>query len=196
MKGSQYWKCPKCGAILDKRPAYKTKPAIGTITCGGCGAPFDVRDVYRGVYDVAVEEGGRPLWERLFPPQVREEDVGSFPAEIARLERVQLIRLIRGVIILFACVLCAGLVIYSRCMAPTPAQVTPTATPSPVTTPTVVPSPTPTLAGTTYTVQAGDTLITIAAKFGVNWKAIAEANDIEDPGLIREGQVLFIPLPK
>jgi len=47
----------------------------------------------------------------------------------------------------------------------------------------------------TYTVRAGDTLSEIAAEFGVTVDAIAEANDIEDPKLIRVGQVVVIPSP-
>lgn len=47
----------------------------------------------------------------------------------------------------------------------------------------------------TYTVRAGDALSEIAAEFGVTVDAIAEANDIEDPSLIRVGQVLVIPSP-
>lgn len=46
---------------------------------------------------------------------------------------------------------------------------------------------------TTYTVKKDDTLSQIAAKFGVSPEAIAKANGIDDPNLIREGQVLTIP---
>lgn len=45
----------------------------------------------------------------------------------------------------------------------------------------------------TYTVQPGDTLYGIAQKFGVSWKAIAEANNIEDATALRVGQKLVIP---
>jgi LysM repeat protein len=83
----------------------------------------------------------------------------------------------------------------------TPSPTVPTATPSP--SPTVpVATPSPTVLATppyeviTYTVQAGDTLSEIAAEFGVTVDAIAEANDIEDPSLIRIGQVLVIPSPE
>ncbi|HUP43078.1 MAG TPA: DUF4157 domain-containing protein [Thermoanaerobaculia bacterium] len=44
-----------------------------------------------------------------------------------------------------------------------------------------------------YTVKAGDTLSEIAAAQGVSVEALAKAKDIEDPSLIREGQVLTIP---
>ena len=45
----------------------------------------------------------------------------------------------------------------------------------------------------TYTVQNGDTLSGIAAKFGTTYKAIATLNGISNPNLIYTGQVLKIP---
>lgn len=48
---------------------------------------------------------------------------------------------------------------------------------------------------TTYTVREGDTLSAIGGRYGVPWKEIFEANRdvLEDPDLIRPGQVLKIP---
>jgi LysM repeat protein len=42
-------------------------------------------------------------------------------------------------------------------------------------------------------VRPGDTLIAIAARFGTTVKAIRVANNIDNPRLIRVGQVLVIP---
>ncbi len=52
------------------------------------------------------------------------------------------------------------------------------------------PSPTP---KRTYTVVRGDTLYTIAIKFGTTVAALAAANNIANPNLIQVGQVLVIP---
>jgi nucleoid-associated protein YgaU len=56
----------------------------------------------------------------------------------------------------------------------------------------------PATAGTTYTVQKGDTLSAIAQKHygkASHWHAIFEANrdQLDDPDLIRPGQVLKLP---
>ena len=44
-----------------------------------------------------------------------------------------------------------------------------------------------------YTVQGGDTLSAIGARFGTSWSAIAQANGITNPNRIYPGQVLTIP---
>ena len=43
-----------------------------------------------------------------------------------------------------------------------------------------------------YTVQAGDTLSGIAAKFGTTWKALAQKNGLANPNVIYVGQTLTI----
>jgi LysM repeat protein len=49
--------------------------------------------------------------------------------------------------------------------------------------------------GTSYTVQKGDTLATIAKKTGARLPDIVNANKISDPSHIVPGQTLFIPNP-
>ena len=50
-------------------------------------------------------------------------------------------------------------------------------------------------AGTTYTVQSGDTLSKIGSRYNVGWKQIYEANrdKLDDPDKIYPGQELMIP---
>jgi len=58
------------------------------------------------------------------------------------------------------------------------------------------PVPTPSPPGEQYlvhTVMRGDTLSSIAKRYGVTLREIIEANNIEDPNYIREGQQLVIP---
>jgi LysM repeat protein len=90
----------------------------------------------------------------------------------------------------------------SRTSTPTitpPATHTPQPSPSSTATetapPTAPPAPTapPPPTAQTYTVAAGDTLSEIATRFGVSTDALARANGISDPALIRDGQVLVIP---
>lgn len=49
--------------------------------------------------------------------------------------------------------------------------------------------------GNTYTVESGDNLSKIGAKYGVSWKAIFDANRdiLSDPDMIHPGQELKIP---
>ena len=44
-----------------------------------------------------------------------------------------------------------------------------------------------------YTVQAGDTLFSIAQRFGVSLDDVIEANNISNPDVIFEGETLTIP---
>ena len=79
---------------------------------------------------------------------------------------------------------------------------TPTPVPSPAATATAEPSASPAATATatatatpqqTYTIARGDNLTRIADAFGVTLEALMEANGINDPSRIREGQVLVIP---
>lgn len=78
------------------------------------------------------------------------------------------------------------------CLTVAPPEPTPTPVPTPVVTPTPAPEPT----NRTYVVQSGDTLSTIAQRFGLTLGQIMTANpSITDPNRIRVGQVLVIPPP-
>ncbi|MBC7251163.1 MAG: LysM peptidoglycan-binding domain-containing protein [Anaerolineae bacterium] len=58
----------------------------------------------------------------------------------------------------------------------------------------IIPTETCTLpGGTYYTVQRGDNLTLIAARFGTTVSAIVQANNLYNPSFIYAGQVLFIP---
>lgn len=79
---------------------------------------------------------------------------------------------------------------------------TPTATPLPSPTATLrPPTATPTAArstasgATTYRVQSGDTLSSIATRFGITWEALAAANGLTSRSTLRVGQELTVPLP-
>jgi LysM repeat protein len=86
---------------------------------------------------------------------------------------------------------------------PTPTTIPPTRVAQPTAvaqvSPTVEIAPTAAATAATgtqeYTVQAGDSLGAIAAKFGVTVDALIQANDIADPNIIVVGQVLKIPAP-
>ncbi|MEA2610548.1 MAG: LysM domain, partial [Chloroflexota bacterium] len=48
-------------------------------------------------------------------------------------------------------------------------------------------------AGRTYRVKAGETLLGIANRFGISYKALAQLNGIVSPYNIKSGQVLKLP---
>ena len=92
----------------------------------------------------------------------------------------------------------AGLDLAARyCVTPTPG---PTATPPAAATATVVPPGAPTLTPTpqalagpiSYTVQAGDTVYSLARRYGTTVQAIMQANGMMDYSL-RTGMVIVIP---
>lgn len=51
---------------------------------------------------------------------------------------------------------------------------------------------TSTAGGSTYTVQAGDTLSKIAARFGTTWQTLAALNSLSNPNVLQIGQVLRV----
>ncbi|WP_119069934.1 LysM peptidoglycan-binding domain-containing protein [Aggregatilinea lenta] len=52
----------------------------------------------------------------------------------------------------------------------------------------------PPVSGTTYVVQRGDYLVSIAARYGLIWWQLAQANNIQPPYVIYPGQTLVIPV--
>ena len=77
------------------------------------------------------------------------------------------------------------------------ATVTPTTTVSPTATPTATPTPVPTdtPAPVVYTVKQGDTLTSIAQRFGVTYQALAAANGLPEDTVLHIDQQLVIPRP-
>ena len=65
-------------------------------------------------------------------------------------------------------------------------------TPTPAPAPSSTPAPTP-FAGATYEVQPGDTLTSIAYRFGVDLDALVQANHLSDPNHLQPGQTLALP---
>jgi len=78
---------------------------------------------------------------------------------------------------------------------PAPTLATPAPTPTATRAPNATPSPTPTPAATpqVHVVVRGETLIAIAARYGVTAAALKKANGITGAGLIYVGQHLVIP---
>ena len=77
--------------------------------------------------------------------------------------------------------------------SPTP-TLTPSVSPISPTPPEATATPTATpQSATTYEVQAGDTLFSIARRFGTTVEAIVAANGLANPSQIEVGQVLIIP---
>jgi LysM repeat protein len=79
----------------------------------------------------------------------------------------------------------------------TPTPTVPTATSTQAETATITPSPgpSPTATQNIYTVNSGDTLFSIAAKFGANVCTLMAVNNIVDASKLAVGQKLLIPGP-
>jgi len=76
----------------------------------------------------------------------------------------------------------------------TPTPVIPVTPPAPVTPPVTPSAPEPAPSDPIrYTIQPGDNLTRIAAKYGISVDALAAANNISNPNLIQVGQQLIIP---
>ncbi|MFC1465507.1 MAG: LysM peptidoglycan-binding domain-containing protein [Candidatus Brachytrichaceae bacterium NZ_4S206] len=79
--------------------------------------------------------------------------------------------------------------------SPTPAPARPPSTDAPLT-PTATPSQSTLRAAGEYTVQPGDSLSSIAVKFGTSMAAIQLLNGLNDTRIVRAGQVLKLPADK
>ncbi len=77
-------------------------------------------------------------------------------------------------------------------ISPTPTPIPPPPLPTPTATPTVTPTPTPRYI--IHVVQPGDTLYSLARRYGISVEAIMAANKLTDFN-IRIGQQLLIPPP-
>jgi lipoprotein NlpD len=83
-----------------------------------------------------------------------------------------------------------------RSTRPTPsAAVAPALAPAPAPAAAPAPAPEPDWRPQTYTVKRGDTLQAIALEFGLDYRELAALNSIENPNLIRVGQVLRLRPP-
>ena len=71
-------------------------------------------------------------------------------------------------------------------------SITPTETFTPSITPTPAPTHTPHPATLVHVVQAGETLSSIAAQYGVTVEALMDANSLTDANLVVQGQRLFV----
>lgn len=83
----------------------------------------------------------------------------------------------------------------SATVTPTPTIPTATSTPAETATITPSPGPSPTPTQNIYTVENGDTLFSIAAKFHANVCTLMAVNNITNPSVIAVGQKLLIPDP-
>ncbi len=52
---SNFWRCPSCRTILQKRTSMGAG-VTGMVTCGGCNRTYSYSDVYGGSYDLPEVE--------------------------------------------------------------------------------------------------------------------------------------------
>lgn len=77
--------------------------------------------------------------------------------------------------------------------APTPAPAAPTPAPAAPSETTTAPAAAPTERPSTYTIAQGDSLWTVAHKFGTTVVKLRKANNLKKGALLHPGQVLQIP---
>ncbi|MDP8905657.1 MAG: LysM peptidoglycan-binding domain-containing protein [Chloroflexota bacterium] len=144
-----------------------------------------------------------PSWERAhyesYPPLAARGDTGRRGGWLSRLTAILAALAILGLAVALI-ILAPGLLSQfglapSPTPSPTTVAVSPTATAGEATaSPTAAPSPTALDAWQEYTIQAGDNLFRIAARFGITYEQLLAANpQITDPNYIRAGDVIRIP---
>jgi LysM repeat protein len=101
----------------------------------------------------------------------------------------------KSLLLLVSLFLC-GCSLFPRAAQPTPTPALSPPTPTPTATATPTPPPTPTLAPMVYVVQPGDTLASIATRFGTTAEAICTYNELPNCNLIYPGQELLISTPE
>ncbi len=162
--------CPACG----------TRVAEGAKTCLMCGASLDEIEA-----------------------DTDEEQVAEAAPE-GRLKGKQLALLVGLAVVILAASVVIGLNLAQTAPPPSPTATPtvtdtptpspiPTNTPTPTRTPTPLPTPTP-IPPETYTVQSGDTLLSIAADFGLKVSELKVFNNLATDNIV-EGQSLQIPPP-
>lgn len=158
-------------------PVCNSRVAEGAKTCLMCGA--------------SLEE-----------VEVDAEEEASPPEPSRRLGTKQIIILVGISVVILTVAVFLGLNLseaqelptFTPTLTPTSTVTpTPTFTPSPTMTPTPLPTPTP-VPPQAYTVQAGDTLLTIADDFNMTVEELRAYNGL-DSDIIVEGQTLQIPPP-
>ncbi|CAN5119957.1 hypothetical protein BH11ACT4_BH11ACT4_17090 [soil metagenome] len=77
--------------------------------------------------------------------------------------------------------------------APAPAPVAPVPAPAPADPAPADPAPAPVVSGSSYTIQSGDSLSSIAARFGTTVQAILDANGLDLSSVIYAGHTLIVP---
>ncbi len=158
------------------------KPAVAR--CTACGLPF------------CPDHGSRLCFNCLAPTGRTVPPAAVLPSGTAYY--VALILLAAGLVFAgFQAVRLASRLGAEVFAAPRPtatAVPAPTPRPAPAPSPTEAPSPPPP-AQQEYVVQPGDTLWTIAQRFGIRVEALAQANGIQNPdaAILQVGQTLKVP---
>lgn len=101
----------------------------------------------------------------------------------------------KSLLILALALLC-GCSLFPKSAPPTPTLTPPPPTPTLTATAAPTPPPTPTLAPMVYIVQPGDTIFSIASRFGTTADALCTYNNLPDCTIIHPGQELLIPTPE